>query len=337
MDNSILSAIHPNHLIAVATILCGLIFGFTLALSDWKSKFTIGGIITTVSGSLTSFTGDKVAAVKQFLDGAKLFTPILYGLNIALIVFISSLFLSTIIVFTANFLRNKRINDPEAFGKAARRAFTILGNGLYRYVTAQPDLVAANRIRDLEKHINVLSLMHKTLVSEIRCHQHSVQHFKDSVDAAGRLLLQYSFGDSPELQQFRMAFFEQKGDRLEYMIAINNRDWTSHSMRGFDVNNSFVGQAILTGRPLIYPKDKKFNAPYLKRKSSRYKSFIAVPVPCSQSDVPNIGAITVDYTGKESVFTELRIDELFIMSQLIYVLYILNIQGNKNEKRTKKQ
>jgi hypothetical protein len=329
-----LNAIHPNTLIAVGTILFGLILGFALALSDWKSKFTIWGIITTVTGSLASVTSEKIAVVKQFIEGSSLLTPILYCLNIALGIFLLSLLSSTIIVFIANFLKYKRTNDSEALVKSTRRAFMIFGSGLYRYVTAQPDLVAINKINDLEKHINVLALMQKTMVSEVRCDQHSEQHFMDSIDTAGRFILEHSFGESPKLQNYRMAFFERKSDRLEYLIAINNQDWTSHSMKGFDINKSFMGQAILSNRPLIYPKDKKFRAPFSKRKGV-YKSFIVMPVPCSQSNIINIGAITVDYTGKDSVFTELRIRELFALAQLVYVLYILNVKGDKNEKRNR--
>jgi hypothetical protein len=279
---------------------------------------------------LTLPTSDKVTAVKQFLDSSALLTPGLYCLDIALGVFLLTLFGGTTVVFLTNFIPAKRDNDPEAFVKAIRRAISIFGSGLYRYVTVPPELAATNKIRDLEKHINSISLLQNTLANEVAAPQHSVQHFRDALEAAGRLLLQYSFGESPDLQQFRMAFFRRQGDRLEYMIAINNRDWTSHTMVGFDLNRSFLGLAVKRNRPLIYPKDKKLKTPFSKRKQARYKSFLALPVPCGQPDKKNIGAITIDYVGKHIVFTELRINEVFAFAQFVHALYLLNVQEPNN-------
>ena len=319
-------AIHPNALIALATVLFGLILGIALALSDWRSKFAIGGIIGTFAGPLASLTADKVSAVKQFIDSSTLVTPLLYCLNIALGMFVLTLVGGTSVVFLVNYLGTKRRNDPEAFIKAARRATAILGSGLYHYVTAPPELAAANKIRELEKHIDSICLLHNTLANETSTPTHSVQHFKDSVNAVGRLLLQHSFGESPDLQHFRMAFFHRQRDRLEYMVAIDNGDWTAHTMEGFDLDSSFLGIAIRENRPLIYPKDKKFRMPYAKRKQARYKSFLAVPVPCGHKDKRNIGAITIDYTGKHTIFTELRINEAFAFAQFVFALYLLNVE-----------
>lgn len=331
MGEIIVTTIHPNPLVALATVLCGLILGMALALSNWKSKLTIGGIATAASGAVTSISAEKFAALKQFIEGTTLLTPLLYGLDIAMSVFLVALGASTCFVFSVNFIRNKRRDDPEAFVKAARRAVSVFGSGLYAYAIAPPDLVSANKISELEKHTYVLRLLQKTLVHEIALQSHSLQHFMDSFDAVGRLLLQFSFGDGPDLQHFRMAFFERRGDRLEYLKAINNRDWTAHSMVGFDVTRSFMGYAISLDRPIVYPKDKKWNVPFSKRKSVRYKSFIILPVPCGQSGISNLGAITVDYTGNASVFTDRRIDELFALSQLVQAMYLLNVKGDKHE------
>jgi hypothetical protein len=327
MINNILSAIHSNPLVAIAAILLGVIFDLSLALSDWKSKFTIGGIITTLGGAIASFTAGKIDTLEKFFEENTLVIPILYTLDIALIVFLLALFFSTIIIFCVNYIRGKLKNDPETFVKAGRRAFSIFGNGLYHYVVSEPDLVSANKIRDLEKHIDVLTLIQRTMVQEVNNLHKSEQHFKDSVDAVGRLLLQYSFNDSADLQKFRMAFFEIQNDWLEYKVAINNRDWTSHSNNGFESSKSFVGHAIMLDKPLIYPKNKIRKIAFEKRKDSRYKSFIAIPVPCGQGSDNSIGAITVDYTGGDSVFTELHIEELFSLSQLVYMLYVQNIKG----------
>jgi len=326
-----LQSIHPNPLVALATVLFGLTLGIALALSDWKSKFAIGGIVTTVTGSITTLTSEKVAVVKEFLESSALLTPILYCLNIALGMFVLTLVSGIGVVFVVNFILSKRRSDPEAFVKSVRRAVAILGSGLYQYVTAQPDLLATNKIKELEKHADTLSLIQNTLANEI-CTNSSptTQHFKDSVDALGRLLLQHSFGESPDLQNYRMAFFQRQGNRLEYMVAINNRDWTAHSMKGFDLERSFVGLAIKLNRPLIYPKDKKLRTPFVKRKGSRYKSFLAIPVPCGQTDMINVGAITIDYVGEQSVFTDLRVNEVFAFSQFVHALYLLNVKESKH-------
>jgi len=327
-----LDAIHPDLPIAWATILCGVVFGLTLALSDWKSKLTIGSILTAGSGAIAWVTAEKVAALKAFLEGTPLIMLLIYALDFALLTFLIALLGGSMMVFAVNYIPAKRKDDPEAFVRAARRATAIFGSGLYRYVTAPPELEAANRIRDLERHKDVLELIQKTLVREVGGSARGVQHFKDSVNSIGRLLLQFSFGDSADLQHYRMAFFERRDERLEYMVAINNHDWTAHSMNGFNVADCLMGAAILRDKPMVYPRDKKRRVPYVKRRDARYKSFIAIPVPCGLGHGANVGAMTVDYTGKDATFTGLRIDELFALAQFIHSFYLLNVKENRNGK-----
>jgi hypothetical protein len=323
-----LESINSDTLLTIAMILLGLTIGIALAFSDWKSKFTIIGIITPFLGFVTSITAERIQAVKLFIESSILISPALLCLNIALGTFLLTLIISSCVVFWINFIPRKRKNEPDAFYKAMRRAIVVLGRGLYHYVTVSPELAANTKIQELEKHIDIISLIHNTLFKEVSYnkHTHNRQHFIDSVNALARVILNRSFNDSLDLQKFRLAFFQQQGDRLEYMVTVNNGDWTAHSMQGFKLNDSFVGFALKENRPLKYPKDKRIGTPYVKRKHSRYKSFIVVPVPCSQKNISNIGAITVDYIDKDEVFTELRIDELFAFAQFIYALYLINIK-----------
>jgi hypothetical protein len=326
-----LPVVHTNPLVAMLFILGGAVLGLALALSDWKSKFTIGGIIASLGGPLVSTLAKNVETVKEFLIGNSLLTPILYALDIAFGVFISALVLGTMVVFAANLVSSKRAGDPEAFVRAVRRAVAVFGGGLYRYLTIPPDREAQNRIDELERHRTIVSLLHTTLTSEVACRAHGRQHFADSINAAGRVLLQHSFGESPTLQRFRMAFYERRGDRLECLVPINSGTWTAHSMEGFDTGRSFMGAAVAADRPMVYPRDKKSKVPFVKRKTANYKSFVAIPVPCGSRDSQNFGVLTVDYVEQDGVFTPLRMDELVLFSQLVRSLYLLNVKGANDE------
>lgn len=327
-----LQLIHPNWLVATTAIVCGVVLGIALALSDWKSKFTIGSIVATTSSAIASITAEKVKALKEFLASTTLLTPLLCGLDIAIVTFLCTLVAGASLVFLVKYLPAKRAGDPEAFLRAVRFGVVVFGSGLHRYITAPPDLAARNKIRALETHRDVICLITKTLSREVAEPLHSHQHFDDSVAAIGRLLLQVAFGDGADLQHFRMAFFERRDDQMEYRIAINNGDWTAHSMKGFAVKGSFVGEAIRLDRPMIYPRDKKWGVAFSKRSKVRYKSFVALPVPCGRGADANVGAITVDYTGADDVFTELRIEELFALTQLIHSFYLLNLRGGLDAK-----
>lgn len=324
---AVFAAVHPHPLVASATILVGLLIGLALALSDWKSKFTIGSIVAAGGSGVASFTGEKFAVVRQFIEGTFLLTPLLLALNLALVMFLGSLLCGTAVIFTVGYVSAHRRNDPEAFVRASRRAFAVFGGGLYGYITAPPELAAANRIRELEEHKDFLALLNKTLVREVAGSLRSVQHFNDSIEAIGRTLLRHVFGDGPDLQRYRMAFFTLKNDRLEYMLAINNHDWTSHSMVGFEVSECFMGQALKADRPMVYPRDRKRRAPYVERKGSRYKSFVALPIPCGLGATRHVGVVTIDYTGSHEVFTDLRTEALFAFGQLLCTFYQLNVQG----------
>jgi hypothetical protein len=327
-----LQLIHPNWLVATTAIVCGVVLGIALALSDWKSKFTVGSIVTTISSAIASITAEKVKALKDFLASTTLLPPMLCGFDIAIVTFLFTLITGALLVFVVKYLPAKRAGDPEAFVRAVRSGVAVFGSGLHRYITAPPDLAARNKIRALEKHRDIICLISKTLAREVAEPLHSQQHFDDSVSAIGRLLLQTAFGDGPDLQHFRMAFFERQGDRIEYRIAINNGDWTAHSMKGFTVKGSFIGEAVRLDRPLVYPRDKKWGVAFSKRSKVRYKSFVALPVPCGRGAEENVGAITVDYTGTDDVFAELRIEELFALTQLIHSFYLLNVRGGPDVK-----
>jgi len=323
---SLVNWIHPNPLVAPAVLLVGLVLGLALAFSDWRSKLTIGSIIGTAVGSLGSVTVERVAVLQQVLDSSGMIKPLLLGLSVAFASLLIALVGGAAIVFAWNYVEGKRAGDPEAFLRAGRRGFTIFSTGLHSYTTASPDLVAANEITDLRTHQDVRTVLFKTLLAEAANPQRSEQHFRDVMESTARLVLMTAFGEKPDLQHFRLAFFRRTGARLEYQLTVNNRDWTAHSMRGFDEGSSFVGSALKEDRPLVYPRDKKRRS-YEKRKASRYKSFVAMPVPCGEGTGKHVGAITVDYTGAPEAFTERRIETLFSLAQLFYAFYLMNVEG----------
>lgn len=328
MIGSVLRAIHPNPLVALCVVLFGTILGFALSLSEWRSKLGFTTIGTSLVSILTSLTADRLTTVKDFIASTALLTPILLTLNIFLATFLLSLLVSSVGVFGANLVRGRRAGDREAWAKAVRKGVAIFGNGILHYATHSPDRVAEARIKELSTLNDILWLIHKFLVAEVAAAAHGREHFIDEVKALGHMLLQHTFGDGTDLQHYRMAFFERRGDRLEYLVTVNNGDWTSHSGQGFDIATSFMGEAIRRRMPLVYPKDKKWQrVPYAKRKRARYKSFIAIPTPCDHSVDECIGVLTVDSTNNHEVFTEPRVEGLVAFVQLVYALYLLNIPG----------
>lgn len=326
-----LTAIYPNPLVAWLTFLIGIVLGIGIALSEWRTKAGFGALFTGGASILASLTSDKLSAVKAFVASTTLLTPLLYCLNITIIVFLTVLIGGSMIVFGVNYVPARRRNEPEAAVKAWRAAFDAFCGGLHRHVMASPDLTARNRIRELETNATILSLINQLMAREVANPNRSERHFLDEVEATGRYLLRHLFGDDATLQHYRMALFARKGERLEYWVVVNNGDWTAHSQIGFNLASSFAGEAITRDRPLIYPRDKKFRTKFTKRKYARYKSFIAIPVPCRVQAQPAIGVLTVDYTGTDKVFTEARIEALFAFSQLIHALYLLNCRGGNHD------
>jgi hypothetical protein len=205
---------------------------------------------------------------------------------------------------------------------------TLFGHGVLHYATTAPDLLGQARINELERRNDALWLLQKTLVKEVVGESRGRAHFVDIVTTLGHLVIQHTFGDGTDLQHYRMAFFEKRGDRLEYLVTVNNGDWTAHSMVGFNVTDSFMGEALSQRKPLIYPRDKKWRSKFVKRQSARYNSFIAIPVPCDNSQEAQIGILTVDTVEKDGVFSASRVESLVAFSQLIAALYALNPTGD---------
>jgi hypothetical protein len=305
-----------------------MILGFALALSEWRSKLGLTSLGTSL---VTSLTADRLKVVKEFIASTALLTPILLTLNIFLATFIVSLSVSSVGVFTANLLRYHRTRDPEGLARAFRKGVAIFGYGILHYASNSPDRAAETQIKDLSTQKDVLWLLQKTLVGEVATTAHNLEHFVDVVKAVGHMMLRYTFGDGTDLQHCRMAFFERRGDRLEYLVMVNNGDWTAHSGEGFEVGPSFMGEALRRRTPLIFPKDKKLlRGPYVKRKRVRYKSFIAIPTPCDHTANECIGIVTVDSTQKHEIFTATRVEGLVAFAQLVYALYLINVTGGNN-------
>lgn len=327
----ILLRIHPHPLVGSIALLGGVFLGLGLACSNWKSKLAMGSMITAAVSFIGSLTTDKWAIVEKVVNETFLLTPVLLLLNIAFVTFVILIGIGTFTVFVSNYISAKRKGDPEALVLSTKRALTVLSSGLREYVTESPDIVARNKIKELESSNDVLEVLYKILVAESSSTSHSKQHFEDVIAAAGRTLLQTVFGEGAELSHYRLAFFLVQGDRLEYCVTVNNNDWTAHSRNGFDIAKCFMGEALKRDQPLIFPKDKARKVSFDKRRDSRYQSFIAVPVPCGMGNNAHVGIVTVDYTGTDEVFTEKRRDLLFAFSQLVFCFYKLNMAEAKND------
>lgn len=319
-----LHLIHSSPWVSVLTLCLGLMLGVALALSDWKSKLTLTSIITALASLLGPVTKEKYEIAEGIFQKYQLIRPILVGLNIAAGTFVCLIAIGTIVVFVSNYIARRRQQDPEALTIAIRRCLTILSSGLHQYVINSPDVQARNKIASLERDKDITSELLKRLVNEVRDTNSSSQHFQDTMEAAGRYLLHSLFGDGPELSQYRLAFFEKVGDKLEYRLTVNNHDWTSHSEQGFSLHGSFMGEAIKARKPLVYPRDKKRKMKYEVRSDCRYKSFIAVPIPRGASAQACVGVMTIDYVGDDSVFTEEKTEIILAFAQMLYAFYFKN-------------
>jgi hypothetical protein len=313
-----------------AAVLLGLILGAGLAFTKWTSSLAVGTLATSGLSTVVSFTQDKISAVRDLLQNMTIMWPVILGLNTFLVTFISTLVFGATIVFARNFYTLQRVGNPEAWAIAGQKAATLFSTGIHAYLSFDPAASIGAERQRLEKYNDVRDLFLKTLSKEIPRGSHNPEHFKDSVDALGRIVLQTIFDAGPDLQKYRMAFFLLNNDRtkLDYCVAIDNGDWTAHSLTGFTVATSFMGEALRRNQPMVYPRDKKKKVPFEERKSAGFKSFVAIPVPCSEDK--NIGVITVDYTGGQEVFTEGRIEILFGLCQVVYSLYSLNIGRTGN-------
>lgn len=321
-------SIHADDAIRLLAVLVGVVIGMSLAFSDWRSNFTIGGIFATLAGAISTPIINNVETVQRIVEQSGIVRPAIMTLNIALMTFLTLIFSGALVVFFASYIPARRSGDPEASYTAWRLALSALMGGLNKYALVPPHVEAANTIRDLEKHNNIIQTIQRVLAQECTSSARSFQHFKDTVEATGRVLLQFCFGDSASLQHYRMAIFESRAGKLEYLVAINNRDWTAHSMRPFDATNCVMGEAIAQNRPLVYPRNRKWRTKYAKRPGTRYRSFVAIPIPCGPgAPGSNIGALTVDFTGADAVFTDRRIAELYAFAQLVHSLYVLNGGG----------
>lgn len=306
-----------------AAVLLGLIVGTGLAFTKWTSSLALGTLAGSLLSTVVSFTQDKINVVEGLLQKSTIMRPITLGINVFLITFIGTLVTGAAIVFVRNYYPLRRVRNPEALTKAGQRAATLFWSGISAYLSSDPDVTAAVERRRLEKYNDVRDLFLKTLAKQILEGPHDLQHFKVIVDSLGRIVLQTIFEDGPDLQKYRMAFFLLNDDRtrLEYCVAIDNGDWTAHSLTGFTVAASFMGEALRRNAPMVYPRDKK-KVPFEVRKVARFKSFVAIPVPCSEEK--NIGVVTIDYTGGQEVFTDDRIEILFGFCRVVYSLYLLN-------------
>jgi hypothetical protein len=325
--HSIVLWIHPNWLVASLSILFGVSFGLALAFSNWRSKLTISGVIASATGLIPSLTPDKFEVVKGVVAETALLTPVLVALNLTFFIFLGTVIGSASIVFLTNYVTCKKAADPESFLKASRRAFTLFEGGVITYLMSNPDQLAMNRIRDLGVKTDILNVMFKTMAGEVIKNAPGAQHFRDVTEATGRVILQTTFGLGPDLGGYRMAVFllDTNKEKLEYAVSINNRDWTQHSGIGFNVSECFAGQALKQDKVLVYPRDKARKMPYVLRESTKYRSILAIPIPCTQGRDKHIGVITVDYTGKHDVFTPDRVEILFNFSQWVYAFHRLNV------------
>lgn len=322
-----LHSIHPIALVALLALMLGGSLGVALALSEWRSRLGISTLVSSTLGTTASLTAPKIAVLRDIFATLSLVTPILVVFTALFLSFWAMLLVGGATVFVSNALRGSRAKDPNAIAAAGKKAVTLFGNGILHYATNNPERAAEARLAEFKIRNTVLWLLQKTLVGEVARSRHSPSHFVDTVAALGHTMLQYCFGDDADLKHFRMAFFKLEADRLEYCVTVNNGDTTSHSGRGFVAADSFMGEALNCRQPLIYPKHRKWRGRYVKRKQARYKSFIAIPIPCDHAAGDLVGVLTVDSTEKHNVFTASRVESLVAFSQLIFALYVLNMQG----------
>lgn len=326
--------------IHTAVILVAMILGIGIACVRWTSALSMTTLVTNLGGAIFNITKDRLDVLSGlfgngvFVESILLFSTWVSG------TFLFVLFLGTLSVFGLNVYQGTQANDTDTFGKAGKRAFTFFTTGIYDYVTSNPDAVTAAKIAQMESAQTLLETFLAGVSNEIQLKNHSRQHLQDALYAMGKTILMTAFHESAKLEHYRMAVFLLSSDRkkLEYEVRINSGNWTSHSQNGLDVEGSFAGEALQRDSPLIYPKDKKiWRTPFQKRPNERYKSFVAIPIPCGQGQTSQIGLLTVDSTEKDEVFTASRVEILFNFTRVIHALHSLNVErtGGPNEQAAK--
>lgn len=321
--------------IHTAVILLAIVLGIGIASVRWTSALSMTTLVTNLGGAIFNVTKDRLEVLSGlfgngiFVESILLFSTWVAG------TFLCVLFAGTLSVFTLNVYQGTSAKDTDALGKAGKRAFTFFTTGIYDYVTSNPDAVTAAKINQLESAQTLLETFLVGVANEILLRNHGRQHFQDALNTMGRTILMTAFHESAKLEHYRMAIFLFSPDRkkLEYEVRINSGNWTAHSQEGLDVTGSFGGEALRMDSPLIYPRDKKIlKTPFQKRPNARYKSFIAIPIPCGQGPANHIGLLTVDSTEKAEAFTTSRVEILFNFTRVIHALHSLNAEGQGGSK-----
>lgn len=316
-------------LIHNAVMLLAVVLGIGIASVRWTSALSVTTIVTSGVGAIFNITKDRVDVLSGlfgngvFVESVLLFSTWVSG------TFLCVLLIGTVSVFGLNVYQGTQANDPDALGKAGKRAFTFFTTGIYDYVTSNPDAVTAAKIKQMESTQTLLETFLAGVTNEILLKNHGRQHFQDALNTMGRTILMTAFHESAKLEHHRMAVFMLSRDRekLEYEVRINNGNWTAHSQEGLSVAASFGGEALRMDSPLIYPRDKKvWRSHFQKRSNERYKSFIAIPIPCGQGHASHIGLLTVDSTEKAEVFSTSRVEILFNFTRVIHALHSLNAE-----------
>jgi len=151
------------------------------------------------------------------------------------------------------------------------------------------------------------------------------QRFRELVEQAGSMLLTLVFENEPILQHFRLALFRKNDGQLVHFVVVNKGDWSAHRVGDplvFD--KSILGKAMVDCTPIVYPRDKK--KPFQKRNVKRFKSFVAVPVPC-RTGTNAWGGLCIDHTGDDVVFTKDRVSAVADFGQFVDTLYSMIQKG----------
>jgi hypothetical protein len=312
----------------ILLLLLGAVVGLGVVFHGWFKQTSIIAVVSWVGTQIASVIQNQgavdaarrlasVAVELRLVEGAYWF---LWG---AVFSALGTFVVGSIGVYASAYREYEREKRPDALAQAGSRVALFLAHGVKPYLayhspgsTDARTLVRAKRVKF---HELLLAHLRRTVISR----RLSYQDFQDASEQLGGTMLTLLFEPDGMLKEYRLAVFKlaTDGKQLAPIVTVNRGDWRAHSPLPLERFGSFLGAALDEGEPLVYPRDKS-GRKFQKRGKTRWKSFLAMPLPCDTS-LTRWGGITVDHAAGADVFTPDRIEAVRDYARFVEILYAL--------------
>jgi len=224
-----------------------------------------------------------------------------------------------VVVFLPEFWRKRGNGWNEAIAAASMRATYLTTFGVKQFLERHDSKLHGSQTKWGIKRAHLQSLYLTGLNRAMNDGDFTDGEFRALTETLGATFLTYVFEDGAQVDGYRFALYRSvDGGDFEFVVGVARTHLMAHSGKPVP-RKSFLGAAVDENRLLVFPRDKTRKRAHVKRSGGRYQSFAAVPLPRMKNS-NSVWGLTIDFVGKDSVFTRHRLDAAKELAHFVGVM-----------------